>query len=148
MRILAMAVVMAAMGGVARAQDDGGFVRMLNQARAARGLSPVAHNPAAAWHAYENNRLQSAYGLGHHHTGGLGQVAAVGVADARSALQMWMNSPPHFALLFAPDLVSVAYHQLGGVATASTQQSFAVVQQQWAYPQQYYYAPPGWRMAR
>ena len=148
MRILAMALVMAAMGGVARAQDDGGFVWMLNQARAARGLSPVAHNPAAVQVAAQNNALQLARGLGHHFLGGYGQVAAVGAWDAKAALDMWTGSPSHFAILFAPNLASVGFHQIGGVATASTQQSFAVVQQQWVYPQQYYYTPPGWRMAR
>lgn len=138
--------VAALMVGTANAQDPTGFTEHLNAARAERGLAPVAYNPAAVGVAAENNRLQAIYGLGHHYVGSYGQVAAVGVEDARAALAAWADSPAHAALLFAPDLVSVAFHAMDGVATASTQQSFAVQLVQPAV--QWYYQPPGWRFAR
>ena len=125
-----------------RAQDDpSGFVPLLNQARAQRGLAPVRHDPQAVAVAAINNQHQLARGLGHWHTGNMGQVAAVGMADARAALDAWTGSPSHAALIYAPDLVSVGYHQMGGVATASTQQSVVTtyVQPTYYYGPVYYY---------
>lgn len=120
--------------GTAQAQEDGtGFVAMLNQARAMRGLPAVRYSPEAAYVASVNNGYQALYGLGHHYTGSFGQVAAVGVGDAQAALSAWAGSPAHAALLFAPDLVGIGFHIAGGVATASTQQSFA-----YAYQPPYY----------
>lgn len=120
----------------ARAQDNQidptGFVAALNAERAARGLAPVRHDPAAAAIACENNRHQLVRGLGHHVLGGFGQVAAVGASDAKDALARWMAGCPqwgfaHRDILMAPNLVAVGFDCRSGVATASTRQSFAVV---------------------
>lgn len=126
----------------ARGQDPSGdFVAMLNQARAARGLAPVAHDPAAVPTAAANNAAQATYGLGHWTTNGYGQVAAVGMPNAQAAFAAWCGSPGHAAILFAPDLVSVGYHQAGGCCTAATRQGgYAIPAPQ---PAGWYYPSPG-----
>lgn len=138
--MLAMVVALL-MAGSAKAQDPSGFVGMLNQARVARGLRPVYHDPNGAAVAHQNNLAQAAGGLGHWVTGGYGQVAAIGAWDAKAALDMWTGSPSHAAIIFAPDLVSVGFSQWGSCATASTTQSFAAVpiygavqSRVWTYP--------------
>lgn len=139
---LAVLIVLATLAGAAEAQtapaDPTGFVAMLNQARAARGLAPVAYDATAAATAAQNNAAQAAYGLGHHVVGPYGQVAAVGMADARAALDAWCGSPAHASIIFAPDLIAVGFHQLGNVATASTRQGYpsapAFQPVQWTYP--------------
>lgn len=120
-------VVLATLAASASAQqspsgDPTGFVDLLNAARAARGLSSVAYDPTAAAVAAQNNAVQSANGLGHHVVGAYGQVAAVGMLDAASALRAWSESPAHAALIYAPDLVAIGYHQFGMCHTASTRQ--------------------------
>ena len=139
------------------ANDPTGFVGLLNNARAARGLRLVVHDPGAVAVAAQNNSLQLAYGLGHWATGGLGQVAAVGAGDARSALAMWISSPPHYALLFAPDLASVGFDIRGNAATASTRQggygyaapatTWGMAAPAWSYGPPAYYGR-GWRWRR
>lgn len=128
--VLAVLIILASIAGAAQAQtavaDPSGFVPLLNQARAARGLAPVAHDPSAAVVAAQNNNAQAAWGLGHHVLGGYGQVAAVGMADARAALDAWTGSPSHAALIYAPDLVAIGYHQFGGCCTASTRQGYPI----------------------
>lgn len=121
MLALVMALVLAA---PANAQD---FVAMLNQARAARGLGPVAYDGNAAAVAYQNNLAQLARGLGHHVLGGYGQVSAIGMSGPYAALQAWTGSPGHAAIIFSPDLISIGFSQVGGCCTASTTQGFAAV---------------------
>lgn len=157
--VMTVAMAFLLVAGTASAQDDG-FVGLLNAARAQRGLPAVQHDAAAVPVAVANNAAQLVYGLGHHVTGGLGQVAAIGIADARSALAAWTQSPAHAAILYAPDLISVGYSQLGGAATAATSQSFGAAgyqqpsygaapqnwapSQHWVPAQQY----RGWRLFR
>ena len=155
--VLFLAIAVAANAQETTANDPTGFVGLLNQARQARGLTAVAYDAAAVAVAAQNNSLQLAYGLGHWATGGLGQVAAVGAGDARSALAMWISSPPHYALLFAPDLASVGFDIRGNAATASTRQggytgapigwTWGVVAPTWSYPAPTYYGH-GWRWRR
>lgn len=114
--------------------DPTGFVAMLNHERAMRGLPAVAYDAAAAAVAVANNSHQLAMGLGHFVLGGYGQVAAIGVWDARSALAMWIGSPSHYAILFDPALASVGFDIRYGAATASTRQSFVQQPIQWYYP--------------
>jgi hypothetical protein len=99
--------------------DPTGFCGLLNAARAARGLPPVAYDPAAANASAVNDQYQIARGLGHWFTAGFAQCSAVGVGDAASALGMWAASGPHAAILFAPSLRTCGYSQMGGCATAS-----------------------------
>ena len=101
-------------------QDPTGFTDALNAARAQYGLAPVAHSAAAVSVAAANNAAQAARGLGHHVLGGYGQCAAVGMADALSALRAWLGSPSHAAILLDPGLTAVGCHGAGGCWTAST----------------------------
>ena len=124
-KTMGMAAVVMLMAGTAFGQDPSGFTEALNAERAARGLPPVQYDAGAVATAAANNQAQLLYGLGHHVTNGLGQVAAIGAGDARAALAMWLNSPAHAGLLLAPDLTAVGYHGTGYAATAATRQSFA-----------------------
>jgi len=121
MPALVMALVLTA---PAHAQD---FVALLNQARAARGLGPVAYNAQAVVVARQNNAAQMARGLGHWVLGGFGQCSAVGFNDAASALFAWTNSPGHAAIIFAPSLASVGFDTMGGCCTVSTTDGLAAV---------------------
>lgn len=142
-------VVLATLVASTRAQqaptpagDPTGFVQMLNAARAGRGLPPVAYDPDAAEIAAQNNRVQATSGLGHHVVGSYGQVAAVGMLDAASALRAWSESPAHAALIYAPDLAAIGYHQRGGCCTASTRQGYPAFPPATAPPAPAYVVPP------
>jgi hypothetical protein len=98
--------------------QDGGFTALLNRARAARGLAPVAYDAGLASWAASNNAAQCASGLGHFVQCGTGQVAA-SAWDAASALAMWTGSPGHYAILFSPTATTCGFSVGGGFATAN-----------------------------
>jgi len=117
--LLALTVLPRA-GRAQSGEDPSGFTQALNAARAQRGLAPVAHDPAAAATARQNNLCQMARGLGHWARGSYGQCSAVGMGDAASALAAWSNSPSHAAIIFDPSLASVGFDVASGCATVST----------------------------
>lgn len=115
----AQAVPVAQAACAAASGSCGGFIGLLNAARAHRGLSPVAYDPYAEGVSAQNNAMQSHRGLGHWFLGGLAQCSAVGQPDPASALTAWSQSPPHAAILFSPGLRSCGYSQVGACHTAS-----------------------------
>lgn len=119
----------------AKGQDPGDFVAMLNQARAARGLAPVAYDPGLAAGASDNNAWQCARGMGHWAMSGAGQCAAQAF-DAATALGMWAASPSHAGILFDPAARSCGFACGGGFATANVSSGGAAAIQppDWPYP--------------
>ncbi len=89
--------------------EDAGFTDLLNKARVARGLNPVACNEGIAVISAGNNLQQRAHGIGHWSTGGFGQCAATGVCNAEQSLSIWSDSPSHAAMLFSPNLICVGF---------------------------------------
>jgi hypothetical protein len=100
-------------------KDASGFVDQLNNARAARGLGPVVHDVSLVTRAQANNALQRLRGLGHWHTGGVAQCAAIGFRDIASTLSAWTHSPGHAAIIFSPYAQRVGYAGDGWAATVS-----------------------------
>lgn len=96
----------------------GDFLAMLNAARAARGLSPLAYDPGLASGAAANNGHQAARGLGHFVNVGCGQCSAMAF-DAGTALMQWAASGPHAAILFDPAARRCGFACGGGYATAN-----------------------------
>ncbi len=126
--------------------DPSGFTDALNAARAERGLAAVAYSPGAVEVAAVNNSRQTAYGLGHHVLGGLGQVAGMGPWDASGVLWSWLASPSHAAILLDPNLACVGYACSGWYHTASTSSAGIAGWQvgsgtYWVYPHWTYYRP-------
>ncbi len=103
----------------AQSSDPSGFTDSLNVARGARGLDPAAHDRALVSTALANNSWQRVYGLGHHVTGGLWQVACIGSGDVSRVLATWSGSAAHAAMIYSPNLVSVGYANDGWAATAT-----------------------------
>ena len=99
-----------------------GFIGALNGQRALSGLPPVIGKLSLCGVAARNNQAQQANGkMGHYVLDGYGQCAAwTTEGTAAAALQIWLYSPAHRALLMAPDLAEVGYHGLGHYATVAT----------------------------
>ncbi len=125
-------------------------VAEVNAARNRLGLHSLIHDPLLSQWAASNNAEQARRGkLGHHVNNGYGQCAGVGISGAHSALAMWAGSPAHAAIIFAPDLVAVGYHESGGCCTVATSQGGEVQTQALhvVYPTiRYYPARRGWRL--
>jgi hypothetical protein len=98
------------------------FLVALNAERAKYSLQPVIGSLRLEQVAAENNRLQAIKGGGHHFLGGFGQCAGFGYPTMGAVIQGWLGSPSHRALILAPDLSMVGYHQLGSIHTVSTWQ--------------------------
>jgi hypothetical protein len=115
-----VALILALMWSAAVAWGDE-FTERLNGFRANQGLAGVAYNAGVVGFSVENNRSQRERGIGHFVTGGLAQCAAISCGDATSALRMWLNSPPHAAILLSPSLGSVGFACDGWAATVACQ---------------------------
>ncbi len=124
----------------AQSGDPTGFCDALNAERAQRGLPPVTYDPNAAGTARRNNLAQRVYGLGHHVCEGLGQCAAVGLSGVHAALAAWTGSPSHYAIIYAPNLVSCGFDEVGGCCTVATSQGGYAATAQGQAP--VYYAQP------
>jgi uncharacterized protein YkwD len=74
---------------------------LLNQLRAAHGLSAVIADPQAGYWAARNSAIMANRGMGHHVTAGYRQVVAI-AADASTAMRAWANSPSHRAIILDP----------------------------------------------
>jgi uncharacterized protein YkwD len=95
------------------------FASILNYQRQLRGLGPVGVDQNAVNAAYQNNVYQTQRGLGHFYQGGFAQCVAVGQPDPASALNAWMNSPAHAAILFNPSLSRIGFNMMSGCYTFS-----------------------------
>jgi hypothetical protein len=107
------------MAANAQAVDPTGFTEQLNGVRQIRGLAPVAYQPEGVSVSQANNAIQRVRGLGHYVTGGFGQCAAIGTGDTAGALAMWLNSPPHAAIILSPALTAVGYANDGYAASVA-----------------------------
>lgn len=76
---------------------------VVNAARAARGLRPLAYDADLAAWAQRNNAAQSRGGLGHHVNPNAWQVAASS-GSPHNALVLWINSRAHNVIIFNPSL--------------------------------------------
>jgi uncharacterized protein YkwD len=96
---------------VAIATDPYGFVDVLNQYRAAAGLSPVAFDSDLSAWASQNNAAQSRRGIGHFVNPNCYQNAAWNCVNAYDVAQAWMNSPGHRRNMLSPNItrVGIAY---------------------------------------
>lgn len=102
------------------------FLVALNSERSRLNLQPVIGKLTLEAIASQNNAAMTVHGtLGHWITGGAGQCAAGPFATMAQALQAWLHSPAHRALILAPDLSEVGYHQSGPWHTVSTWQGGA-----------------------
>jgi len=109
-------------GTLSASDAPSSFVATLNAERSKHGLQPVASRQNLEAAASQNNQWQASRGLGHHYLGGYGQCAAGPFATMAQALHAWLCSPAHRALILAPDLCEIGYHQLGAWHTVSTWQ--------------------------
>ncbi len=121
--ILAMGGLLLWAGCVAKGDE---FSEALNRERATRNLAAASHSLGYVATSESNNGYQRQRGLGHYVTGGLAQCAAVGVANAEHAPQMWTRSPARAALIFAPNLTAVGFACDGYCASVSC--SFGITQ--------------------
>jgi uncharacterized protein YkwD len=97
---------------VATAAPPPAALAWLNGQRTARGLRPLAWDPALAADAARN----SAMGLGHWTRNfGRGQVVGWGPLAAVEAL--WISDGPHYRILMDPRLTSAGFGAAGNVAT-------------------------------
>jgi uncharacterized protein YkwD len=88
------------------ASYGGDALSVVNATRARYGLRPLAHDAGLAGAAATNNQMQARSGLGHHHNPGAWQCAAVGTPTAQAAVNTWLNSPAHRAILLNPSLTT------------------------------------------
>lgn len=115
--------------GVTPAGSRGGasnqaMVNEINRVRQEHGLGPVTEDPALSAAAQQNDRANNAKGeLGHHVgllNGSRGEITAYASngESAKQAVDQWLNSPGHRAILLDPNMTKVGISISGDYATA------------------------------
>lgn len=98
------------------------LLEAINNARIERGLKPLVEDPALSQVSRENDAANHKNGLGHHvfRAPSMGQITAMngGGETAKGAVEQWINSPGHAAILFDPNHTKVGVSISGDFATA------------------------------
>lgn len=98
------------------------LLEAINKARRERGLNPLVEDPALSQVSRENDAANHRNGLGHHvfRDPSRGQITAMssGGESAEMAVNQWINSPGHAAILFDPNHTKVGVSISGDFATA------------------------------
>lgn len=98
------------------------LLQAINKARRERGLNPLVEDPALSQVSRENDAANHRNGLGHHvfREPSRGQITAMssGGESAEMAVDQWINSPGHAAILFDPNHTKVGVSISGDFATA------------------------------
>lgn len=87
---------------------DSPFIKQLNQVRQQNGLNPLRENQQlnAQSQAWANQTSESV-----PHSGYPGEVQAWSCGYEMNALQEWLNSSSHYAIIMDPNITSIGYGQ-------------------------------------
>lgn len=96
----------------------------INKVRQEHGLNPLTNTSTLNQASKDNDALNNQLGLGHHvdlgKYGADGEITAMasGGISAEQAVDMWLNSPGHRAILLDPNQTEVGVSVDGDFATA------------------------------
>ena len=89
-------------------------LELTNKARVARGLPPYIIDPSLVESARQHANWMASMRIMRHTTKPVGENIAQGQANSTSAVNTWMNSPPHRA-----NILSRSWNRVGAAAYTS-----------------------------